>query len=184
MPQGMPHQPGEPGFLHGGNKNLLVEGIPVPWFRGIDGRGEDPGGKENLPGFQIPENGKGSVVQGNVPCLSRLGDGNSENPLGCVDVLPPEIELFGLSKSRMDGELYIRPELGREDLFQFGFVRFGEKDRPALRFLEELDVLDGILLDQAVPESDVEDVFEKGVVAIDCILCQPSLFHESRLYAL
>ena len=33
-----------------------------------------------------------------------------------------------------------------------------------------------VLLDEAVPDSDIQGMLEKGVISIDGGLCQPSLF--------
>ena len=67
MPEAVPDHPGEPGFFHGRNEYFLIECISIPRFRMIDGRREHPRGEDDLTSFQIPEDGKGRIVQGNVP---------------------------------------------------------------------------------------------------------------------
>lgn len=89
---------------------------------------------------------------------------------------PSEGELFRLSQTLLDGELHKWPGFRRDNFPQPGFIRFRESDGPSRDLMGELNPCHRIFLDEAVPDGDVQGMFQKGVVAVDGGLCQSSLF--------
>ncbi|MCC6850439.1 MAG: hypothetical protein IT294_18260 [Deltaproteobacteria bacterium] len=126
---------------------------------------EDP--RALHPTREGTEHTSDDVIHGHPPRLARLRPRHRHDAGREVDVLPAETELLGLAEARVerdqDHALVGVLELREQRRF---FLR-GQETDPRVVLLEELHLADGILLDAAVGDRDVEDALQEGQRAID-----------------